>query len=485
MTPPVTARDHARHTTRATSGVSGREGLVSEDDLAASGNSDEAGEETREAVSTPVPLTTVVLPAAEAPLACRASADVSEEVGDASSVNTSDVQLTAEKGSVCGPALSMPPVLPAGTSVTDGTQSRPAPAIDVAAAGASQPGAAFTGDIPAAGKNVQSDRAAAPPVEIEDAPLAPDNVAAAAADDVIRELQPIDSEQPARVGREVAALLRNGAASRPAVTKGGAAAARTDAQAMLASVIGQQAHAEPSTSDSVAPAAVHVRNDQVIASPRTSAPQGPSAGQVLIDGASVDGQALTIDATNTAGASREQGGPTDHAGQQQADTSRPPVAGREHGALAPAATPTPVFARYLESTPTLGAPLTPSAAAAWHVPEQIIRQMQLQWTDGTGRATLRLNPEHLGEVVVEMRVENGGVTATLRAETPAVRAWIESHRQDLATGLAVSGLRLDDLRVDTRDDAREGRREPQGEAPRRRSRQQPPPRNGMRFEVHA
>ena len=38
---------------------------------------------------------------------------------------------------------------------------------------------------------------------------------------------------------------------------------------------------------------------------------------------------------------------------------------------------------------------------------QIVRSMRLQWRGATGEATLRLQPDHLGQVFVSVRVENG------------------------------------------------------------------------------
>jgi flagellar hook-length control protein FliK len=135
------------------------------------------------------------------------------------------------------------------------------------------------------------------------------------------------------------------------------------------------------------------------------------------------------------------------------------------------------------TTPGATATLTTATAQAWGVPDQIVRGLQLQMRNGTGEAVIRLHPEHLGEIVVEMKVERDGVVATLKSDTPAVRAWMAAHRDDLEAGLADSGLRLDDLRVSDREAGRDRReRQQDDEAPRRRARRATTD-TGARFEV--
>src|SRR5574337_235599 len=57
--------------------------------------------------------------------------------------------------------------------------------------------------------------------------------------------------------------------------------------------------------------------------------------------------------------------------------------------------------------------------------------IQVQVRDGVSEARLRLSPEHLGEVTVRLRVESGGVTAILHAESPQVSGWIAAHQDEL------------------------------------------------------
>jgi Meckel syndrome type 1 protein len=102
---------------------------------------------------------------------------------------------------------------------------------------------------------------------------------------------------------------------------------------------------------------------------------------------------------------------------------------------------------------------------------QVVRAISLAWRDGVGEARVRLVPDHLGEVNVALRVERGQVTAELRAETPAAREWIQAHEQDLRSGLAAQGLRLDRLVV-----LADGQRQRQQE----QSQSQPQPRRPLR-----
>jgi flagellar hook-length control protein FliK len=107
---------------------------------------------------------------------------------------------------------------------------------------------------------------------------------------------------------------------------------------------------------------------------------------------------------------------------------------------------------------------------------QLVRQISMQWRDGVGDARLTLRPEHLGDVTVSLRIEQGAVTAHVTAAAPEVRAWLSAHEGLLREGLSGQGLTLHQLEVadepaDGRTDA-DGRRAPQDEPqprPRRRS----------------
>jgi len=121
------------------------------------------------------------------------------------------------------------------------------------------------------------------------------------------------------------------------------------------------------------------------------------------------------------------------------------------------------FERMVREVTSTGPTLDASSGA--EVTDQIVRGMQLQVKGNVGEARITLAPEHLGEVVVEMRVEKDGVVATLRADTPAVRGWIATHQDDLRAGLADVGLRLDDLQVSERDSQRGRQHSPADQQP--------------------
>jgi flagellar hook-length control protein FliK len=128
-------------------------------------------------------------------------------------------------------------------------------------------------------------------------------------------------------------------------------------------------------------------------------------------------------------------------------------------------------------------PLSGSAPLDDVLPAQIIRSFRLLWQAGQGEARVQLRPEYLGELTVAVKVEQGAVTATLHAEAPEVRRWLESHSTSLREALAEHGLKLDRLIVVDergRQDAagtdrrqRQRQAEDEGEAPSRRRRDQP------------
>jgi flagellar hook-length control protein FliK len=120
---------------------------------------------------------------------------------------------------------------------------------------------------------------------------------------------------------------------------------------------------------------------------------------------------------------------------------------------------------------------------------QIVRSMRLQWRGATGEATLRLQPDHLGQVFVSVRVEQGVVSATVRAETPAAQQWIQQHQQQLRDALDAQGLRVAQFHVTSNPDDRPRRDHEQDQnqdASGRRNR--PRARNNdagdRRFEIH-
>jgi flagellar hook-length control protein FliK len=103
------------------------------------------------------------------------------------------------------------------------------------------------------------------------------------------------------------------------------------------------------------------------------------------------------------------------------------------------------------------------------VPHQIVQAIRLQWTQGVGTARVTLQPDYLGDLRIDIRVDRGAVTAVLDASNPAVRQWIEGHESTLRQGLAEQGLTLDRLVVKDEqtppDAGAEQRRQPRDEQP--------------------
>lgn len=148
----------------------------------------------------------------------------------------------------------------------------------------------------------------------------------------------------------------------------------------------------------------------------------------------------------------------------------------------------PLAAALAERTTSIGEPRAPLAephlaarelepALGDAVHGQIVRSIRMQWSGGLGEARVSLKPEFLGEVVASINVERGVVTATLQADTPEVRTWIERNAASLRDALGEHGLRLDRLEVaepppesQTADRQSGRRRQPQAPPPRPRRR---------------
>jgi flagellar hook-length control protein FliK len=114
------------------------------------------------------------------------------------------------------------------------------------------------------------------------------------------------------------------------------------------------------------------------------------------------------------------------------------------------------FAKFLAATQT-GEVRVPSQVLD-EVAPQLVQAMRVQVSQGGGEARVHLRPEHLGAVTIDVRVENGRVTASFNAEVPAVRQWLESHEGSLRQGLSEQGLHLERFVVNKDGDSpnREG-----------------------------
>ena len=121
---------------------------------------------------------------------------------------------------------------------------------------------------------------------------------------------------------------------------------------------------------------------------------------------------------------------------------------------------------------------------AEQVVSQIVSSLKMQWKDGVGEARLHLRPDALGAVSVALRVENGGVTAVVQADSPQVQDWVLQHQQSLRQQMEAAGLRLDELTVSPDD---RGQQNPPDAPPeqRRRPRRSYEDEDTPRFELLA
>jgi flagellar hook-length control protein FliK len=127
------------------------------------------------------------------------------------------------------------------------------------------------------------------------------------------------------------------------------------------------------------------------------------------------------------------------------------------------AAPATLDAKVFAAVPGHGPEMSGVEIPERDVVAQLVQSLRVQFRDGIGEAVVKLRPEHLGTVQVSIRIENGAIKATIQAEVPAVRQWLESQQDTLRSGLADQGLRLDrfvvepDGRQSQSDDAHQQR----------------------------
>jgi len=124
------------------------------------------------------------------------------------------------------------------------------------------------------------------------------------------------------------------------------------------------------------------------------------------------------------------------------------------------------------------------------VSSQVIESIRLQWAKGGGDAQMTLQPGYLGGLSVSLRVDKDVVTASVIAESPAVREWLRANESSLRQGLVDVGLRLEkfqvsDLSAQTPSRDTEARERPSGRDRQSAPRQPRPSRSDSTFEVIA
>lgn len=84
--------------------------------------------------------------------------------------------------------------------------------------------------------------------------------------------------------------------------------------------------------------------------------------------------------------------------------------------------------------------------------KQISEQIDINLFEDKSEMIVKLKPDHLGKVTVEIAVENGNITAKFLAESQKVKEILESSMQDLKDHLAKQGMMIQDLSVSVGND---------------------------------
>lgn len=108
----------------------------------------------------------------------------------------------------------------------------------------------------------------------------------------------------------------------------------------------------------------------------------------------------------------------------------------------------------ISSPNAVSAPAAAPAASAMHggavkILDQMVQQIQVkQLGPETTRATVRLNPENLGQVEIRIEMENGHLRAHFVAASPEVREALRQHLPELERALAANRGSSSSLSVD-------------------------------------
>ncbi|MEQ1908934.1 MAG: flagellar hook-length control protein FliK [Vicinamibacterales bacterium] len=106
-----------------------------------------------------------------------------------------------------------------------------------------------------------------------------------------------------------------------------------------------------------------------------------------------------------------------------------------------------------------GTSVTSAALLDAQVRTPIVDAIRVQADNGNGQVRLRLNPEFLGDVTVDVRVNGGSVVASVHASSADVREWLRTNEAVLRQTLADQGLHLERLVV-AEEDAQPGKQHP-------------------------
>jgi flagellar hook-length control protein FliK len=79
--------------------------------------------------------------------------------------------------------------------------------------------------------------------------------------------------------------------------------------------------------------------------------------------------------------------------------------------------------------------------------DQVLREIQLQIGDRGSELRVRLVPESLGEVTMQVRLEEGRLTAQIDVTQPSVKTALESGIVQLRVALQQQGIELDRIDI--------------------------------------
>lgn len=84
--------------------------------------------------------------------------------------------------------------------------------------------------------------------------------------------------------------------------------------------------------------------------------------------------------------------------------------------------------------------------------KQVAEHVDVNLVEDKSEMIIKLKPDHLGKVTVEIAVENGNIVAKFLAESQKVKEILESNMQDLKDHLAKQGMVVQDLSVSVGND---------------------------------
>jgi flagellar hook-length control protein FliK len=260
------------------------------------------------------------------------------------------------------------------------------------------------------------------------------------------------------------------------------------AAAARAAEVPAAAMAESSATESAAPAAEAAigagdaaprgerqARDTTVAMPRVPA-SGPTVAPLQAQAGGGDAHSFEQDSRRSPAAQRLAAALSAASGAPDAGTGSAPVfsvPSQPGAAAAPVAAAAPL------------APAVPAQVDAENV-ETLVQAMRVTARAGGWEATVRLKPEHMGEVTIALRVDGKHVSAVVQAESAGVRQWLASQEDAVRSGMSDHGLQLDRFMV-SRDGQRreaEEQQQPQQQQ-RRRAPRQANTGNEPRFEVVA